>query len=42
LAWQGVKGYPTLKVFKGSAEGEKYQGGRDFEALRKFVEDKKK
>ena len=36
---QGVSGYPTIKYF--DAEGEhKYQGGRDFDALKKFVEEK--
>ena len=34
----GVSGYPTIKYF--DAEGEhKYSGGRDFDALKKFVED---
>jgi len=35
---QGVSGYPTIKYF--DAEGEhQYQGGRDFDALKKFVEE---
>ena len=32
-----VKGYPTIKYWKDGAES-KYQGGRDFNALKKFVE----
>lgn len=35
---QGVSGYPTIKYF--DAEGEhKYSGGRDFDALKQFVEE---
>mmetsp|Transcript_21079 Transcript_21079/g.60432 ORF Transcript_21079/g.60432 Transcript_21079/m.60432 type:complete len:145 (+) Transcript_21079:207-641(+) len=35
-----VQGYPTIKYFKdGDAKGEDYQGGRDFDSLKKFVED---
>jgi protein disulfide-isomerase A6 len=34
----GVQGYPTIKYWKDGVE-EKYQGGRDFSALSKFVED---
>ena len=34
---EGVRGYPTIKYWKGGAES-KYQGGRDFAALKKFVE----
>jgi len=34
----GVSGYPTIMYF--DAEGEhKYQGARDFDGLKKFVED---
>lgn len=34
----GVKGYPTIKYF--DAEGaHDYSGGRDFDTLKKFVED---
>jgi len=34
----GVSGYPTIKYF--DAEGEhKYSGGRDFDALKSFVEE---
>ena len=33
----GVRGYPTIKYWKDGAES-KYQGGRDFDALKKFVE----
>jgi len=37
----GIKGYPTIKYFlDGDAEGQDYQGGRDFESLKAFVEDK--
>eukprot|EP00514_Thraustochytrium_sp_LLF1b_P013327 CAMPEP_0184541634 /NCGR_PEP_ID=MMETSP0199_2-20130426/1497_1 /TAXON_ID=1112570 /ORGANISM="Thraustochytrium sp., Strain LLF1b" /LENGTH=127 /DNA_ID=CAMNT_0026935369 /DNA_START=85 /DNA_END=468 /DNA_ORIENTATION=- len=35
---QGVRGYPTLKMFKnGAGEGEKYQGSRDLAAFEKFI-----
>lgn len=36
----GVKGFPTIKVFKakGSKSGEGYNGGRDFNSLKKYVE----
>jgi len=36
----GVKGYPTIKTFSagGDPEGDKYEGGRDFEALKKHAE----
>ena len=36
----GVRGYPTIKYWKAGqpADGTKYQGGRDFNALKKFVE----
>jgi len=35
-----VKGYPTIKYFKdGSKEGEAYNGGRDFDSLKKFVQE---
>merc|ERR1712217_662493 len=35
----GVQGYPTIKYFNGTngPSGEKYEGGRDFKALKKFV-----
>ena len=33
----GVRGYPTIKYWKAGAESA-YQGGRDFDALKKFVE----
>lgn len=35
-----VKGFPTITVFKkgGSKRGEPYNGGRDFNSLKKFVE----
>lgn len=36
----GVKGYPTIKYFKdGDREGESYNGGRDFDSLKKFVQE---
>lgn len=36
----GVRGYPTIKYFTGAtaADGDKYEGGRDFDSLKKFVE----
>jgi protein disulfide-isomerase A6 len=36
-----VKGYPTIKVFTAESgeAGEAYNGGRDFDALDKFVTD---
>lgn len=35
----GVKGYPTIKYFKdGDKKGKDYQGGRDFAALKQFVD----
>jgi len=35
---KGVSGYPTIKYF--DSEGEhKYAGGRDFDTLKKFVEE---
>merc|ERR1719422_415540 len=34
----GVSGYPTIKYWKDGAE-EKYQGGRSYDQLKKFVED---
>nr|XP_039254772.1 thioredoxin domain-containing protein 5-like isoform X1 [Styela clava] len=33
----GVKGYPTLKLFDGGEEKEKYSGARTLEALKAFV-----
>eukprot|EP00750_Incisomonas_marina_P029299 INCI7113.1.p4 GENE.INCI7113.1~~INCI7113.1.p4 ORF type:complete len:139 (-),score=33.63 INCI7113.1:1422-1838(-) len=35
---QGVSGYPTIKYFVEGKE-EKYQGGRDYDALKAFVVD---
>jgi len=34
----GVQGYPTIKYWVDGVE-EKYQGGRDYDSLKKFVED---
>jgi protein disulfide-isomerase-like protein len=35
---QGVRGYPTLKLFTpGNAEGTKYAGGRDLAALSDYL-----
>jgi len=36
----GVRGYPTIKYFTAAtaADGDKYEGGRDFNALKTFVE----
>ena len=35
-----IRGYPTIKYFKdGDSRGEDYQGGRDFDSLKQFVED---
>eukprot|EP00441_Pelagodinium_beii_P020439 CAMPEP_0197678456 /NCGR_PEP_ID=MMETSP1338-20131121/90050_1 /TAXON_ID=43686 ORGANISM="Pelagodinium beii, Strain RCC1491" /NCGR_SAMPLE_ID=MMETSP1338 /ASSEMBLY_ACC=CAM_ASM_000754 /LENGTH=132 /DNA_ID=CAMNT_0043259397 /DNA_START=42 /DNA_END=440 /DNA_ORIENTATION=- len=36
---QGVRGYPTLKLFKSGAD-EKYKGGRDFATLKSWLDDK--
>ena len=37
----GVQGYPTLKYFSdGNMSGEDYQGGRDYDSLKKFIVDK--
>jgi len=35
----GVRGYPTIKYFTAStaADGDKYEGGRDFASLKKFA-----
>jgi hypothetical protein len=35
----GVSGYPTIKYYAaGDTKGKDYQGGRDFDALKSFVE----
>ena len=35
----GVKGYPTIKTFSaGESEGQDYDGGRDFDALKAHAE----
>jgi protein disulfide-isomerase A6 len=37
----GVQGYPTIKYFvDGNKEGEAYNGGRDFDSLKSFVQEK--
>lgn len=37
----GVKGYPTIKYFTGAtaADGDSYEGGRDYDALLKFAQE---
>jgi len=37
----GVRGYPTIKYFTGATDalGDKYEGGRDLAALKKFVDE---
>jgi thioredoxin-like negative regulator of GroEL len=37
----GVRGYPTIKYFTGNtaADGDKYEGGRDYDSLKAFVEE---
>lgn len=37
----GVRGYPTIKYFTGAtaAEGDSYEGGRDFDSLKKFADE---
>lgn len=37
----GVRGYPTIKYFTGdtAADGDKYSGGRDYAALKAFVDE---
>jgi protein disulfide-isomerase A6 len=37
----GVRGYPTIKYFTGAtaADGDKYEGGRDFDALKNFADE---
>ncbi len=37
---EGVRGYPTLKLFKDGVEVEKYSGGRTIEALSAYLKDK--
>eukprot|EP00544_Gedaniella_sp_CCMP2646_P003235 CAMPEP_0202506998 /NCGR_PEP_ID=MMETSP1361-20130828/51490_1 /ASSEMBLY_ACC=CAM_ASM_000849 /TAXON_ID=210615 /ORGANISM="Staurosira complex sp., Strain CCMP2646" /LENGTH=146 /DNA_ID=CAMNT_0049141089 /DNA_START=164 /DNA_END=604 /DNA_ORIENTATION=+ len=35
-----VRGYPTIKYFTdGDVDGQDYQGGRDFDSLKQFVEE---
>jgi len=37
---KGVSGYPTIKYYTPEhPDGESYSGGRDFDSLKKFVED---
>jgi len=37
----GVRGYPTIKYFTSStaADGDAYEGGRDFDSLKKFADE---
>lgn len=37
----GVRGYPTIKYYTGAtaADGDKYEGGRDFKSLKTFVDE---
>jgi len=35
-----VRGYPTIKYFIQGEDAQDYQGGRDFDSLKSFVEDK--
>lgn len=37
----GVRGYPTIKYFTGAtaADGDKYEGGRDYDSLKKFADE---
>jgi len=37
----GVRGYPTIKYFTGSTDplGDSYDGGRDYDALKKFADE---
>lgn len=35
----GVRGYPTIKSFTGNPEGDAYEGGRDYAALKKFADE---
>ena len=35
----GVRGYPTIKSFTGNPDGDAYEGGRDFDALKKFADE---
>jgi len=34
-----VRGYPTIKTFTGNPEGDAYEGGRDYAALKKFADE---
>jgi protein disulfide-isomerase A6 len=35
----GVRGYPTIKSFTGNPDGDAYEGGRDYAALKKFADE---
>ncbi|PSC74330.1 thioredoxin domain-containing 5 [Micractinium conductrix] len=37
-----IRGYPTLKVYHAGAEVDSYKGGRDFDSIKTYVEDKAK
>ena len=36
---QGIRGYPTIKFYKGSTEGVAYSGARDVPALAAYAEE---
>jgi len=35
----GVRGYPTIKSFTVNPDGDPYEGGRDYAALKKFADE---
>ena len=34
-----MRGYPTIKYFTGNPDGDAYEGGRDYNALKKFADE---
>ena len=34
-----MRGYPTIKSFTGNPDGDPYEGGRDYAALKKFADE---